>query len=226
MSTIPPTTSTARVKERPILFTGEMVQRLLDGSKTQTRRLVKTVPLRGDAVGVRVVGEYPTVVRLTDEGLVWNPNGPFEDAVPFPHPEKCCPYGLPGDQLWVKETFCLAFDTNTCERTGGYHYRADGYEVVHVDDHSRSPWKPSIHMPRAASRIQRELTDVRLERVQEITEQDAIAEGIGVVYGTHWMDTSKRRGFRDLWNGFYGDRDFGWDKNPWIWAMSFKEIKG
>jgi len=195
------------VKERPILFNGAMVRALLDGSKTQTRRVFKTT-----------------------NGGVW----PNQNDLPgMRQILRSCPYGQPGDRLWVREAWCGEVDGDTSQliynddgNTYKCLYRADGHHVVlddgdgftktRKDGSEASPWKPSIHMPRWASRITLEITGVRVERLQDISETDALAEGID-------QDTCVPVAmYRDLWeqiNGFSS-----WDKNPWVWVVEFKRV--
>ena len=125
-------------KERPILFSGAMVRAILDGRKTQTRRVVKGWPLE------------------------WLQPGMFTPEYVADPRNQACPYGQPGDRLWVRETFCQKW----CDQRGyldEYLYRATEPDVVHPDGQDKSPWRPSIHMPRAASRITLEITGVRVE---------------------------------------------------------------
>lgn len=187
------------VKERPILFSAPMVRALLDGSKTQTRRVVKG----GDR---------------------WRaPSGP---AI-------LCPYGVPGDRLWVRETFCEVFDAQYGEKDW-FDYRATprysevapaGWENEPSKDRALK-WTPSIHMPRRASRINLEVTDVRVERLQDIIAQDAIAEGITLHPDHHHRPSTSNYGpvqtYRDLWEDINGAGS--WDLNPWVWAISFRRL--
>lgn len=132
-----------------------MVRAILEGRKTVTRRVVKSKHL-------------PFLESIVSSflGGKWN--------------QRPMPYGRPGDRLWVRETFCYAWDNEReCwPEPERYLYRADGVEVVNVDDGERSPWKPGIHMPRRASRITLEVTGVHVERLQDISEEHALAEGI------------------------------------------------
>lgn len=150
-----------------------------------------------------------------------------------------CPYGGPGDRLWVRETFNR---TDPGGLNGLYYYRADtgfpwGDAYIGIE-----AWKPSIFMPREASRITLEITDVRLERVQDISEADAIAEGLYKFSGRQLcgmpeVDTWDGRNFFyhpdtraarfdywNLWDKINAKRGFGWDKNPWVWVITFKRI--
>lgn len=217
------------MRERPILFSGPMVRAILDGRKTQTRRVVKPQP-QFDSFQ----GEYGQVERFWFKDTPWDP----EDIA------DCCPYGQPGDRLWVRETWCEAWDDkkDCLSDPPRYHFRADGYEVVHVDDFERSPWRPSIHMPRRACRLLLEVTDVRIERLQAIIYEDALAEGVmnGAaicesvepgkrnIAGETAAETARRlrwpqRHFEILWDSINGAG--AWDANPWVWAISFKRME-
>lgn len=195
------------MKERPILFSAPMVRAILDGKKTQTRRVVKPQP--------EACSYVPGTHALNGQIIEGNP------AV-----LEQCPYGQPGDRLWVREAFFdhghFPEDPNTPigERV---EYRASEWD--RVDPADGGPWKPSIHMPRWASRITLELTDVRVQMLQEISWEDAIAEGI----------RDPRRAatridpecgcvlkFADLWDSINAKRGFGWVVNPWVWALTFK----
>jgi len=186
------------MKERPILFNAEMVRAVLDGSKTQTRRIVKPQPTHFNPAGVP---------RRA------NPAGGPSDLI-------ACPYGQPGDQLWVRETWRKVEPgecgcSEHCNHRTGYDYRATGSG----DDETK--WKPSIHMPRAASRIQLEITGLRVERLQDIREEDALAEGVTLTtcHPRHANDMG-RRAYQALWESINGPGS--WADNPWVWAIDFK----
>jgi hypothetical protein len=126
-----------------------------------------------------------------------------------------CPYGIPGDRLWVRETFAQGVEG--CP--GGISYRAD-----HADPKGDGPahpvkWRPSIFMPRAASRILLEITDVRVQRLQEISTRDIWAEGIAAS-----PDVDPVHEWRDLWDSLNAARGFGWAANPWVWAITFRRV--
>jgi hypothetical protein len=231
------------MKERPILFNGEMVNAILDGRKTQTRRVTKCKGPHGVVVG--------------DNWPLW------EDEYGDWHPEKC-PYGQPDDQLWVRETFMVetnlgyqdVYDVPSCplgpvkwnkddEWTDGHYfecprYRASEPDIMLVDiDGAPCRWKPSIHMPRWASRIDLRITNIRVERVQDISEKDARAEGVsdpgkylGYYDGSMVLDCDPdeenektyRGGFAFLWDSINIRRGFGWEVNPWVWVVEFERI--
>jgi hypothetical protein len=209
----------AALKERPILFSGAMVRALLDGSKTQTRREVKLQVQHDDSWvgGWKIVHKGVTQALSTFNQLGGKPLG--SDAA-------ICPYGQPGDRLWVRETFCDLDD-------GEFEYRADG----ECDPNVVPRWTPSIHMPRAASRILLEIVSVRVERLQEISAADCRAEGIaqcdGIGSAAHMINLASRMSgapsidlitYATLWEVING---FGsWATNPWVWVVEFKRICG
>jgi hypothetical protein len=181
------------MKERPILFSAPMVRALLDGSKTQTRR----------------------VAKLTDAAHVKEPRGHRRWHPGDPAASLACPYGQPGDRLWVRETWIDASSAlHSC-----VIYRADGN-----DQACGQPWKPSIFMPRWASRITLEITAVRCERLQDISEADAMADGAPWTPCTYehpdW--TPYRLGYCKLWESINGPDS--WSANPWVWVIEFKKV--
>jgi len=183
------------MKERPILFSTEMVRAILDGRKSQTRRIIKKQPV--DILPMNVPNEW--VALLTREpahGEVWK-----------------CRYGIPGDRLWVRETW---FPIPKSEGGGAI------YKVTNSDSYKPSlKWKPSIFMPRWASRITLEVVNVRVERVQNISKTDCIAEGIGgledIVAGWH-------QSYAQLWDSINAKRGYGWGVNPYCWVIEFKVL--
>lgn len=174
--------------ERPILFSGAMVRAILDGRKTQTRRLINPQP----TMIVDGVARIPSARRKVS-GYDIPAN---QDAR--------SPYGQPGDRLWVRETVCLAGSVP--------FYRADGETFAKVR------WSPAIHMPRTASRLTLEVLEVRVQRLQEIGEEDAVAEGVEMVpFG------SMRGEFHALWDSINAKRA-PWASNPWVWALTFSKV--
>ncbi|MHB0973915.1 MAG: ASCH domain-containing protein [Thiobacillus sp.] len=181
------------MKERPMLMSAPMVRAILAGTKTQTRRVVKPQP----------GGLLKLALHLARRGLpIW-----FCDGW-----DGTCPYGQPGDQLWVRETFA--------PMTTGYAYLAD---PVWRDSPS-GRWHPSIHMPRVASRITLEIVSVRVERLQDISESDALAEGVSPDMGLCWQsgDDTPRGMYGELWESINGPGS--WDANPWVWVVEFKRV--
>jgi hypothetical protein len=199
------------IKERPILFAGSMVQALLAGAKTQTRRVVKPQPHDSvdDHIGAIEVGTYhPTVVRRGQEEP-----GPAEFGAYSVDGRNTwrCPYGQPGDRLWVRETFRGPLND------GSFGYRATHDGMFTWESYT---WKPSIHMPRAAGRITLEVTGVRVERLQDISRGDAMAEGCP--FPNMRVGADPRKWYEALWGAINGADS--WDANPWVWVVEFKRI--
>lgn len=196
------------MKERQILFSAPMVQALLAGTKTQTRRVVKPQP--------------PDWVTCYNERLMdthfWCEHDRDDDSMrhwpSYEHGLRC-PYGQPGDRLWVRETWQ---ETNAPDQDGRtLVYRADYPDVTARE--CFGPWTPSIYMPRRASRITLEVTDVRVERLQEISERDAFAEGI------NGEKLFRAQGYAPLayqriWEQINGAGS--WEANPWVWVIGFR----
>lgn len=210
------------MKERPILFSAPMVRAILEGRKTQTRR----------------------VVKLNDAGRV--ARGGRQWHIDDDHAALACPYGQPGDRLWVREAHLLdppidgtwpsVGDSFTSIDDIPERYRNPEHVLYRADDKLTTAWRwrPSIHMPRWASRITLEVTDVRVERLQDISEADAQAEGVdrdtepcdhtrrscadvGCLGPTH------RAAFCDLWMQINGADS--WAANPWVWVVSFRRLE-
>jgi hypothetical protein len=199
------------MKERPILFSAPMVRALLDGSKTQTRRVVKPQPeAEHGGEPYWFVGGY----------RAWRARICTDPIRSGSHNEIACPYGKPADRLWVRETH---MDLGAC-----YLYRADAAaEQERAIVAPRQPWRPAIHMPRAASRITLEITGVRVERLQDISPEDCWAEGIqemrdaGDENGE--LRGSVRQDYQALWESINGPGS--WDANPWVWVVEFKRLE-
>ncbi len=189
------------MKERPILFSAPMVRAILNGSKTQTRRFIKPQPEVWDDDGVM----YARIKygRQTH-------SGPGDYLIKDILPEYGCPYGKPGDRLWVRETFAL---WKNSDGQHGIDYRAT--PTCNVIDRG---WKPSIHMPRNASRINLEITGVRVERLQDISKEDVMAEGF-TDFMTE-MHCGYHQPYADLWEKINGAGS--WSENPWVWVVEFK----
>jgi hypothetical protein len=184
------------MKERPILFSGPMVRAILEGRKTQTRRVVN-------------IDIDPKVGRFLEA----DPSGFWGFANDDHFPIQCihCPYGIKGDRLWVRETWTPVSTYEPSAETGAL-YKAD---FIGSEDFVDWRWKPSIHMPRWASRITLEITGLRVERLQEISEADAIAEGI-----QHRTMNNPIVEFQWLWESISGPGS--WAMNPWVWVLEFE----
>jgi hypothetical protein len=217
--------------DRPILLSAEMVRAILYGYKKQTRRIMKPQPTGATSwlPHIEASGFYPDKISAKPERLV-------------------CKYGQPGDALWVRETFCAHWGAPPPDAPQSYRivtgdelppikqengdfyqpvpsdimtiwYEAEGNKPFHMK------WKPSIHMPRWASRITLRITDVRVERLQDISDADAQAEGVGYKNPGYLPETKGNwiGSFAYLWNKINGPG--AWDENPWVWVISFERVK-
>lgn len=208
------------MKERPILFSGPMVRAILEGWKTQTRRVIKPQPDKRYYIRQRDADPDNDIVPA---GEIWlcEWDGDEHGGMELHQRTLHCPYGQPGERLWVRETWL--HDGPRLVR-----YRADGPNASPQQwDCPEAVWHPSIHMPRAYSRITLEITDVRVERVQEISEADAWEEGAHAIARTlpYSGDDLGRVAFSGLWEEVNGKRPgCSWDDNPWVWALTFKPV--
>jgi len=224
--------------ERPILFSGPMVRAILEGRKTQTRRVVKT----GNYPHEKIAWWEPAA-ESGNEGR-WSAKDGLGGIFHIP-----CPYGQPGDRLWVRETWQMVDQDGEADASASLRerlgstapfrgvqgdrpitwravYRADG-EAEHPT-YGPINWRPSIHMPRWASRLTLEVTAVWVERLKEIDENGAMAEGLcgplldreldGIV---NQIGRAPRECFAELWNSIYAGGGHGWDTNPWVWVVEF-----
>jgi len=191
------------MREHPILFSSPMVRAILEGRKTQTRRIVKPQgAIITDGVA-RSLGVHPPVIK----------NAP---AIP-------CPYGKPGDRLWVRETFHTSLigevGTSITYKAGPettddqpWHNFTSSVDAYEWTSHKyKKHWMPSIHMPRWASRITLEVESVRVEQLENLSESDAVCEGVVNV-----------KEFANLWESINGPGS--WNKNPWVWCISFRKL--
>ena len=224
------------MRERPILFSAPMVRALLAGNKTQTRRVVKPQP----PLAARDAGCITSSTDPSHVGAWWWLDSLDLLEAGVVGEEFRCPHGQPGDRLWVRETFA------TCGSR--VRYRADQADPNDYPGVNFQPWRPSIHMPRSASRITLEITDVRVQRLHDITCEDILAEGVRVPAceqtGNALIDISTpdgpgafltREQFKNpdallrahwaaLWCAINGRAS--WDANPWVWAITFQRVEG
>ena len=224
------------MKERPARFNDQEVRAILDGRKTQTRLVVKFQPEDGEYLRL-MGGAAFYFCRRNHRTIGKTP----------------CPYGVPGDRLWVREAWCHYQPVlNLLRRDGApiteisdgaAAYRADGFDSIEeCRDHLKmlhgrgceaieingDRWRPSIHMPRWASRITLEVTAVRVERLQEISEEDATAEGVEprrAGQDEHGPIKTHRTGFVYLWQELNAKRGYLWESNPWVWVIDFKRAE-
>ncbi|WP_375144465.1 hypothetical protein [Escherichia coli] len=215
------------MKERGMIFNGEMVRAILDGRKTQTRRIMKVQP--SDAFHPTHNGyDLDLNAHCYTPGVV-DKNGYLQPAkkevfgVADENEGYTCPFGAVGDRIWVRETWAEAGAGAPDLKL----YRADypehvptHYENVPPADEIR--WTPSIHMPRWASRLMLEITGVRVERLRDLSEDDAKSEGITPPSGGVLPGWEYRINFRDLWMSIYGADN--WETNPWVWVIEFKVV--
>lgn len=218
-----------KMKERPILFNGEMVRAILQGRKTQTRRIIQSPAKNMQKQGATVIRRNPDndpwykdhIWSMRTQSGMWG-DYTHERFLQF------CPHGQVGYRLWVRETWAEPhYWTNDIE-AGSPLYRAQ--------DHKRSikpvRWRPSIHMPRWASRVTLEVTGVRVERLNDISEEDAISEGCQALEGCKWRTFKEMHAgipmhehtavdaFGALWENINGPGS--WGANPWVWVIEFK----
>lgn len=193
------------VISRPILFSTEMVQAILDGRKTQTRRIVKE--------------PFQTWMQTTTNPEWWNGI------------ETQCKHGQIGDILWVRETW--QYVEFGCEpEECGYVYKASENGRDWQDNDKEWKWKPSIFMPREACRIELRITNIKVERLQSISEEDAICEGVkkinNGIYECYTPDTdppflNAKESFETLWKSINGE--LSWNENPFVWAITFERTE-
>jgi hypothetical protein len=197
------------VKEREILFSSEMVRAILDERKTMTRRVVKYHGEQPRTVADKSIVPYSGTGEQLKRAMEMNGYR--------------CPYGVPGDRLWVRETYRFRYaDAGPGSKEDSVQYRADRGCLV------EPCWHPSIFMPRWASRITLEVTGVRVERVQDITRTDIRAEGVTIPAHMSNEDSYKAaylKAWRDLWDSINAKRGYGWDVNPWVWVVEFRRLQ-
>lgn len=227
------------MKERGMIFNGEMVRALLDGRKTQTRRVMKVQPEPSKSRPGDFWFSSKKLESMVHVSDLAPGNSPIVDCHLF-FQEHCCPFGAVGDRIWVREAFRVhSRATDVATLVYKASERNSWTEQTHrvpvaVCNKPATPekWTPSLHMPRWASRITLEITDVRVERLNSISESDAIAEGLerynddGIIYYGPFGrgDCRPEVAYRDLWLSIYGAES--WQANPWVWVIKFKRVEG
>ncbi len=224
------------MKERGMIFNAEMVRAILDGRKTQTRRIMKVQPENSELGLSRIIDS--SVAK--EVGMYfWSLSdacGMKRRSKPFP-----CPFGEVGDRIWVRETFAT-LEPGSYEPVKpqqGYcqelRYAATDRLAKSDSDIRGYKWIPSLHMPRWASRIALEITGVRVERLSDISEDDATAEGVppagrllpdypGTFLTPNGDFATAKVAFHRLWESIYGEES--WQANPWVWVIEFKRVEG
>lgn len=223
-----------------MIFNGEMVRAILDGRKTQTRRIMKVQPSDGfhpthNGYDLDLNAHWYTPGVVDKNGYL-QPAKKDVFGVADENEGYACPFGAVGDRIWVRGAFQGPLvSEELLEEYRAYpekfenpeycEYSADGGprpEYCDLDDNLRHGWRPSIHMPRWASRITLEITGVRVERLRDLSEDDAKSEGITPPSGGVLPGWEYRINFRDLWMSIYGADN--WEANPWVWVIEFKVV--
>ncbi|XJD15577.1 hypothetical protein V1591_16825 [Enterobacter roggenkampii] len=228
------------MKEYGMIFNGEMVRAILDGRKTQTRRVMKVQPSDGfhpthNGYDLDLNAHWYTPGVVDKNGYL-QPAKKDVFGVADENEGYTCPFGAVGDRIWVREAFQGPLVSEEfLEEYRAYpakfenpeycEYAADGGprpEYCDLDDNLRHGWRPSIHMPRWASRLTLEITSVRVERLRDLSEDDAKSEGITPPSGGVLPGWEYRINFRELWMSIYGSDN--WEANPWVWVIEFKVV--
>ncbi|WP_395314810.1 hypothetical protein [Enterobacter roggenkampii] len=223
-----------------MIFNGEMVRAILDGRKTQTRRVMKVQPSDGfhpthNGYDLDLNAHWYTPGVVDKNGYL-QPAKKDVFGVADENEGYTCPFGAVGDRIWVREAFQGPLVSEEfLEEYRAYpakfenpeycEYAADGGprpEYCDLDDNLRHGWRPSIHMPRWASRLTLEITSVRVERLRDLSEDDAKSEGITPPSGGVLPGWEYRINFRELWMSIYGSDN--WEANPWVWVIEFKVV--
>lgn len=205
------------LKERPILFSSEMVRAILEGRKTQTRRVVKLKEFQ------------PCTFPEGSEWIFRDKRDCWNDVSTKLLIDNYCPYGKPGDKLWVRETW--AHDDMDCKdahcgNSDHIWYRASEEPIVADSFAGSAAWKPSIFMPRWASRITLEIVNIRVERLHQIDKAGATAEGITADFYNRTALSWWYEFFSEYWDSLNAKRGYSWESNPWVWVIEFKRLEG
>lgn len=225
------------MNEKPVLFGQQMLRAILGGQKTQTRRVVKPQPPTPEAVRALAGIDYcwlppswPGAKHHRVGGPVWAVRKLMQQE-----PELVCPFGKPGDRLWVRETTVnveehgyigpVYAESDEGRALLNYGLAPAPDDCVEVEPHELT-LRPSIHMPRSMCRLVLEITAVRVERLQAITEADAVAEGLSQTESGSWLPgpcDHPEWAFHQLWSQVYGEP--AWEANPWVWVIEFKRVE-
>jgi len=214
--------SNLKVKEKPVLMNSEMVRAILAGQKTQTRLIINPQPVHVDG-GYFWPGRntYKIAWAAEDSAASQLPGFKVEPPTDW-LVENACPFGKPGNRLWVRETFAEFPELGEAPSGIGYKADLDHCGQVPVGNVLRTwdkvPAKPSIHMPRWACRILLEITDIKVERIRDISVEDALAEGMNPFES----EFPVRMMFEDLWHETYPG---SWGRNDWVWVIEFKRVE-
>lgn len=210
------------VKERPIIFSGPMIRAILEDRKTHTRRVVNwPIKTKSDGGKIRL---FPR----NDERNIDEINWLLQQRSSYPLRKIITPYGQPGDRLWVRETFGIEPERYVQPSLNTPYGGRFEEEVFYRADDPNLPgmkWKPSIHMPKKYARLWLEIIDIRVERVQDISEEDAGCEGVETATPQEATGARYKPAFRDLWDSINGKKPSClWDENPWVWVVEFKRV--
>lgn len=208
------------MKEHPILFQTEMIQAILQGRKTMTRRIIKNFDIKINEFGKI---DYSGKTRFGHNCDLESINDKFLGIVDN------CPYGKIGDTLWVRETFTILEPEHCATMAERFVYKADMKDAISEEmrqDYIKHgwpyQWRPSIFMPRAASRITLKITNIKVERVQDISEEDAIKEGVDLSKVSGDWEHTPVQEFESLWVKINGQES--WDSNPFCWCVEFEKL--
>jgi hypothetical protein len=226
------------MKERPILMNGEMVRAILDGCKTQTRRPIKEVQ---ELEVAENLGKSDWLFRTLCTSRY---NGLWSDMPNDQFIEMYCPFGVVGDRLYVRESFQVfnVVNNDVIETIKprpeicaiGYRATEEVRASKIGDKEFTGPWRPSIHMPKWATRIWLEITGIQVVRLQEITPHQALCEGVSdevsgipdsILDEEKFKESVYVNRFRSIWDKVYINNGFGWDVNPWVWAIHFRVVE-
>ena len=212
------------MKEHPILFSTQMVRAILDGYKTQTRRIIK---FKRNSPVVSMTNHFQPFSDSPKNYQCWTAEHD-EKTQAFMEQEILCPQGFVGDSLWVRETWAhddLNCKDVKCGNRDHIWWKANESKIVADSFAGEARWRPSIFMPRWASRLTLKIINIRVERIQDITQKDASFEGIPMpAYGEYPLSETADYlipEFRKLWDSINGKKGFGWDANPFVWVIEF-----